>query len=205
LRCLKTDSMVKRNAFFWLVLITLLLLTGCGGKIRYTQSAPEAKDFHPQRLAVLYVNADAFPEAEGKGEQIITDVLVRKGWFKSVEKPETIRGQWAKNPDLKKTVDDYLNKLKTVNFSDPDLSKKIGEAYNIQAFIIGRIDLWNYSVEGEQKFAKVGMDMRLINATTGKVLWRANHNRIEDYWRFKPELSNMAKSLVKDIVRYMPR
>ena len=197
--------MMKRNAFFCLAVIALLLLAGCGGKIRYTQSAPEAKDFHPKRLAVLYVNADAFPEAEGKGEKIIADVLARKGWFEKVEKPETIQGQMAKNPDLKKTVEDYLSKLKTVNFSDPDLSKKIGEAYNIQGFIIGRIDLWNYSVEGEKKLAKVGMEMKLVNAATGKVLWRANHNRIEEYRWFKPDLSDMARSLVKDMARYMPR
>ncbi len=198
--------MREKELYCLTVLIMIFaLLTGCGGSIRYTQAAPEAKDFHPERLAVLYVGAEAFPEAEGKGEQIITDVLVRKGWFKHVEKPEAMKSRWEKDPVLKKTVSDYLGKLKAVNFSDPDLSRKIGEKCEIQAFIVGRIDLWNYSVEGGKNFAKVGMEMKLIDAGTGKVLWRANHRRIEDYWLLKPGLPGMAESLVKDMIGYMPR
>ena len=187
------------------IFIIAVMIVGCGGKVRYSQSVPEAKGFHPEGIAVLSVVADDFPEAQGKGEQIITDVLSRKGWFKKVTKPELSTGLREKDETLRKAVSDYLNKLKTVNFSDPDLSKKIGETCGVQALIFARIDLWNYSDEGGKKLAKVGMEVKLISTDSGKVMWRANHNKIEDYMVLKPDLTHMAKSLVDDMVSQMPR
>ena len=195
---------IKKIGLF-LVLVVCISLMGCGGKIRYSQSTPEAKDFRPERIAVLAVDTDAFPAAEGIGEQIITDMLEKKHWYAKVESPAILKASLEKDEDLKKTISEYLKKLKMVNFSDPDLSKKIGEILNVQAFFVGKIDLWNYSIEDKKKFAKVGMEIRLIDAATGKVIWRANHNRIKDYWLFKPDLSEIAKGLVKDIINYVPR
>lgn len=130
------------------VLALCMAVAGCAPRIRYMQSAPEAKDFHPERVAVLFVNTDAFPEAEGKCDKLITDVLNATGWYKKVEPVESVKNGWEKDEAFKKTVFDYLNKLKMVSFSDPDLSRKIAERYGIQAFIVGKVDLWNYSTEG---------------------------------------------------------
>lgn len=196
--------MARKIVIFLCILTLCMAVAGCGSKIRYMQSTPEAKEFHPERIAVLAVDTDAFPEAEGKCNKLIADVLDAKGWFKKVEPVESVKKDWEKDEAFKKTVFDYLNKLKMVSFSDPDLSKKIAERYGIQAFIVGKVDLWNYSTEGGKTLAKVGMELRLINAETGKIVWRANHNRIDDYWLIKPDLSDMARKLIKDMIWYLP-
>ena len=199
--------MKKRTACFSIVLAIFwfpVMLAGCMGKIRYSQSAPEAKDFRPERIAVLYVNSDAFPDSAGKGELVISESLVRKGYYKQVRPPEVVKSRLEKDPALKKAVDDYLNKLKMVNFSDPGLSRQIGEAYGIQAFIVAKIDLWNYSVESGKKLAKVGMEMKLVSTENGKVMWRGSHSLIEDYVWFKPKLMDMGRSLAREMIGHMP-
>ena len=44
----------KARIFSWMIFLTLMLV-GCGG-LRYAQVAPEAKDFHPQKIGVLPVD-----------------------------------------------------------------------------------------------------------------------------------------------------
>ena len=195
----------KISSLGMLIVLTIVLLSGCGGNLRYSQSAPEAKDFHPARIGVLHVNTEAYPAASGISDTVITDALVRKGWFQAVVQPDVMKGRLEKNQDSKKIVNDYIQKLKMVNFSDPDLSRKIGEIYTIQAFMIARVTLWNYSEEGGKNWAKVGLAMKLVDAGTGTVMWRANHNRITDYWLIKPKLSDMAGSLAREMLGHMPR
>lgn len=185
-------------------LVSFSVLASCGGKIRYSQCAPESKDFHPKRVAVLAVNTEEFPEAAGVIAGIITGTLTRPGWFQQVVQPEVIKNQLAKNEDLNKTVQTYIQKLKTVSFSDPDLSRKIGEAYDIQAFIVARVTAWSHSGEGAKKIVKIGLEMRLVSTETGKVMWRANHNRMDDYWLLKPDLADMAKGLSREMIDCMP-
>jgi hypothetical protein len=44
----------------------------------------------------------------------------------------------------------------------------------------------------------------LIDAETGKIMWKAGHHLAESYMMIKPELSDVARSVVKDMVSEMP-
>jgi len=109
------------------------------------------------------------------------------------------------NEELKKIVTDYMAKLKAVNFSDPELSGRIGELCAVDAFLVVSVDYWNYTTENEDKVGKVGLKIKMINAATGKVLWTAGHSKAEKYWLLKPELPNVARALFKEMVADMPR
>jgi len=52
---------------------------------------------------------------------------------------------------------------------------------------------------------KVGMGIKMIDAATGRILWKAGHSKAEKYRLFKPELLDVAKSLFKEMIAYMPR
>jgi len=195
--------MVKKGAsFFWIVLLTLMLI-GCGG-LRYSQIAPEAKDFHPKKIGVLPVDVGTWEEARGVIDQIIAGVLADKQWFTDVVAADTITNQLQSNNELRKVVLDYISKLKTVNFSDPELSKRIGEISKIEALLIVNVDYWNYTVEGDDNVGKVGIGIKLIDTSTGKILWKAGHHEAETYKLFKPKLPDVAKSLVKRMINEMP-
>ncbi|MDO9529906.1 MAG: hypothetical protein Q7J27_12235 [Syntrophales bacterium] len=195
--------MIRKTWVLYFSILIVIVLFGCGG-IRYSQVAPNAKDFHPKKIGVIPVDVGTFEEARGVIDQIIAGVLVKKKWFSDVVAPDMINNRMQSDDELRKTVVDYLAKLKTVNFSDSDLSMKIGEAYDIDAFLIVNVDYWNYTVEGEDKVAKVGLGLKLVQAETGNIIWKAGHHVAKDYWFIKPDLPDVADALVKEMLDHMP-
>ncbi|NQU03513.1 MAG: hypothetical protein HQ589_05135 [Syntrophaceae bacterium] len=186
----------------FLVLVAAML-SACGG-LRYSQVAPDAQNFKPESIGVLPVNVGAYEEARGIADQIISGVLVKKGWFANVVSPGKMKSQMDHSSELQKMIIDYLTKLETVNFSDPALSKGIGESYQMEAFLVVNIDFWNYTVEGSDKVAKVGFSIDLVEAKTGKIVWKAGHHEVEDYWLMKPDLSKLAQKVASMMIDAMP-
>jgi hypothetical protein len=196
-------AMTRNVRVVSLAVLLALMLFGCGG-LRYSQVAPEAKDFHPKTIGVLPVDVGTYEEARGVIDQVAAGVLVDKQWFTDVVAADTIGNQIKSNDELQKAVFDYLSKLKTVNFSDPELSRKIGELSKIEAFLVINVDYWNYTKENDKKVAKVGIGIKMINAGTGTILWKAGHHEAEDYMLIRPKLPDVAKGLIKKMISEMP-
>ena len=196
--------MMKKKAHILpFVVLLILTLLGCGG-LRYSQVAPEAKDFHPKRVGVLPVDVVTYEEARGIIDQVIAGVLVETRWFTDVVTADTISNQLQSNEELRKVYLDYIAKLKTVNFSDPELTKKIGELSKIDALLIINVDYWNYTKENDDKVGKVGIGLKMVDASTGKILWTASHHKAENYMLIKPKLPDVARDLVKKMIEEMP-
>jgi hypothetical protein len=179
------------------------VLVACGS-LRFSQMDPEAKDFHPKGIAVFPVHAGPYEEARPVTEKIIADVLIEKKRFNNLIDTENLNGQILANEELRNAMTAYLSKLNTLNFSDPDLSRKIGELTKVDAFLLVSVDTWNYTVEKDDKVAKVGMVMTLYEASTGKRMWKAGHHRAESYILIKPDLSAVARKVARDMVNEMP-
>jgi len=179
------------------------MLSACGG-LRYSQVMPGAEGFKPQTIGVLPVNVGAYEEARDAADQIIAGAIVKKKWFQDVVSPATIQNRMDHDASLRDTVVGYLTKLETVNFSDPALSRAIGEQYGMEAFLVAGVDFWNYTKEGGDKVAKVGFSMELVEANTGKVLWKAGHHEAEDYWLMKPDLAKLAAKVAAMMIDDMP-
>ncbi|NPU85591.1 MAG: hypothetical protein HPY65_14030 [Syntrophaceae bacterium] len=194
---------MKKTAGVVWVLFLVLLLAGCGG-LRYSQVAPDAKDFHPQRIGVLPVETGPYEEARGTADSVIAAVLVNKKWFADVVAAESINRQIQSNDELRKVVLEYLTKLRTVNFSDPALSRRIGELCRVDAFLVVNVDYWNYTTEGEKKIGKVGLGVKMVEASTGKIMWKAGHHEASRYYLIKPDLKDVAESLFKTMIGEMP-
>jgi hypothetical protein len=195
--------MIRKLFVIYILAICILSAIACGS-LRFSQLAPEAKDFHPQKVAVFPVDVGNYEEARGVVEKIITGVLIEKKWFADVTDTETLKRQILVNEELRKVIMEYLSKLNTLNFSDPDLSKKIGELAKVDAFLLVSVDMWNYAVEKDKKMAKVSMGMKLYEAATGKMMWKAGHHIAESYMLIKPDLSNVARDVARDMVKEMP-
>ncbi|MCK7467272.1 MAG: hypothetical protein MZU91_03365 [Desulfosudis oleivorans] len=80
------------------------------------------------------------------------------------------------------------------------MSKKIGELANVDAFLLVSVDEWEYTVEKDEKVAKVGMTMQLYEASTGKLMWKAGHDITESYILIKPELPKVARDVVRKMI-----
>ncbi len=193
----------KKTCALSLVALLVFAFFGCGG-IRYSQVAPEANDFHPKRIGVLPVDVGTYEDARGVIDQVIAGVLVEKQWFEDVVAADIINKQLQTNGDLRKAYLDYIAKLKTVNFSDPELSKMIGEITKVDAFLLVNVDYWLYTRENDNKVAKVGFGMKMIDASSGKILWKAGHHEAEDYILIKPKLPDVAKDVASKMIKEMP-
>lgn len=195
---------MKKNMWVYgSAVLFLLLILGCGG-LRYSQVAPEAKDFRPKIIGVLPADVGTFEEARGVMDDILAGELVKRKWFQDVVAADSISRQLQANEDLRKTVMEYVAKLKTVNFSDPELSKRIGKLAKVEAFLVVNVDYWQYTMENKEKLAKVGMGLKMIDVNTGIVMWKASHHEIETYKWIKPELSKVAKKLAGMMIDEMP-
>ena len=183
--------------------ILLLGLFGCGG-LRYSHVSPEAKDFHPRRIAVLPADVKTFPEAKGSIDSLISEALSERKWFAAVVGGEEIGRRLETDETLRQAVAEYLAKLDKVSFSDPALSGRIGALTDTEALLLVRVDYWNYTTENDNKVGKVSLSIEMIEARTGKTLWTAVHHRISDYVIIKPGLPDMARGLIREMIGYMP-
>ncbi|MBU1183639.1 MAG: hypothetical protein KJ663_00450 [Proteobacteria bacterium] len=183
--------------------ILLLGLFGCGG-LRYSHVSPEAKDFHPRRIAVLPADVKTFPEAKGSIDSLISEALSERKWFAAVVGGEEIGRRLETDETLRQAVAEYLAKLDKVSFSDPALSGRIGELTRAEALVLVRVDYWNYTKENDKKVGKVSLSLTLIEAGTGKIVWMAGHQRASDYLIMKPALPDVARDIIREMIDYMP-
>ena len=197
---------MRKKLFVKCILTIFILATiACSG-LRFSQLAPEAKDFHPQKIAVFPVemlNSEGTKGAREIVEQIIAGSLAEKKWFANIMDTESLNKQIRDNQELSKVTTEYLSKLR-IPFSDPDLSKKIGELVNVDAFLMVNVDEWEYTVEKDEKVAKVGMTMQLYEASTGKLMWKAGYGIKESYILIKPTLPKVARDVVRKMISSMP-
>jgi hypothetical protein len=183
--------------------VLLLSIPSCGG-LRYSEASPDAKDFHPRRIAVLPAEATAFPEAKGAIDRLVAELLIERRWFSSVVGGETFGHRLEADAELRQATTEYVAKLNKVSFSDPALSSRIGVLIDAEALLLVRVDYWNYTTEKDTKIGKVGLSITLIEAKTGKTVWTAIHHRISDYMIIKPDLPDVARDLIREMIGYMP-
>jgi len=200
------DMGMKKKSWFCAGLLTAMILgvIACGGPILYTERDPDLKDFHPRTIGLLSVDVGTYAEARGVIDDIIIAALIDRHWFATVLPSDTMKNQLKNDQELQKTVADYLLKLNTVNYSDPTLSRQIGDSLKIEALLIVRVDSWNYTTEKQEKVAKAGLSMKLIEAATGRIAWKAGHNTVKEYTFLKPDLKDAGKSIVNAMIGAMP-
>jgi len=168
------------------------------------QGLPGGEDFHPRGVAVLPADVKAFPQAKSSIDRLLAEVLADRKWFEVVG-GEEIERRMATDEALRQAVTDYLSKLDRLSYSDPELSSRIGERTRTDAFLLPKVDYWNYTTEGDTKLAKVSLSLRMIEARTGKTLWTAAHFRASDYLIIKPDLPDVARDLIREMAGHMPR
>ncbi len=198
--------MVKKSFVIYILVVLILLTTGCSG-LRFSQSAPEVKNFHPRIVAVFPIevwNHKEGVDSRGAVEQIVAGSLIEEKWFPGVIYADDLKKQIQTSDELKKAITDYLSKLRMLDFSDADLSKKIGELAKIDAFLLVSVDDWEYTVERDNKLAKVSLTMELYDVSTGTLMWKAGHTIAEEYMVIKPDLPKVAQNVARKMISYMP-
>ncbi len=183
--------------------IAVVILSGCSG-LRYTEFSPEAKNFHPKTIGILPVDVGKNEEARGVIDKIVVDALHRKKWFDKVVSPDDVKQRMTADEGLHKGIDQYQSKLNLLNFSDPQLSQKIGETFGVEAILMVRVDYWLYTKDKGDDIAKAGLDMKLVDTGNGRLIWRAGHHIDKSYTLFKPAIPDVAQDVARKMISDLP-
>ena len=88
--------------------------------------------------------------------------------------------------------------LKTANLLRDSLA--------IDYILIGAVNEYDYISSGDKQVPLVGFNVRLLDATTGRIIWAANHSRKGDdheilfSWGLTTSLTKLAQNSVRDVV-----
>ena len=190
--------MYKRLEWTLLLVVLIISVIGCT-TLRYNVVFPEAKDFHPARIGVFSVDVGPYTDAQGKVDEAIIAALSEEKKIARVIKIGTLTGEKEEYAAL------YREKLTKLNYSDPELSRKVAGIAQVDALIMVTLDHWNYLKEGDSKVAKVGLGIQMIDPRSGQLVWEARHFVTEKYLFVKPDLADVTKRLVKKMAIYMPK
>jgi len=188
---------------FCVVLALVLLLAGCGG-LQEMWEGPGAKVFRPQAIAVLPPRASQYDSAREDIQEVLASALRRISHVERVMPPESVTDIFQASKAAFDSLVFYFSRLEMTGQSDKDSSVALGNALNVDSFLVVRVNSWEYVRKEGDNVGRVGLSLRLIDATTGTTVWKARHERSSSYMFFRPNLKDIAKELADEMIKYMP-
>ncbi len=186
-----------------MVLTAALLLAGCGG-LQEVWEGPGAKIFHPQAIAVLPPMASQYDSAREDIQEVLAIALRRMGHIERVMPPESVTDIFQGSKEAFDSLVFYFSRLEMTGQSDKESAITLGKALTVDSFLVVRVNSWEYIRKEGDNVGRVGLSLRLIDATTGTTVWKARHERSSSYMFFRPNLKDIAKELALDMTSYMP-
>lgn len=196
--------MLSRSYAYILSTMTLvMLLGGCGG-LQEVWEGPGARVFRPQSIAVLPPMASQYDSAREDIQEVLAGALNRQGTIERVVSPENVTDIFQASKEAFDSLVFYFSRLEMTGQSDKESAIKLGKALNVESFLVVRVNSWEYVRKEGDNVGRVGMSLRLIDATTGTTVWKARHERSNSYMFVKPSLKDIAKELADEMIKYMP-
>ena len=196
--------MLARSSVRILSLVLFVtLLSGCGG-LQEVWEGPGARVFRPQTIAVLPPMASQYDSAREDIQDVLVGALNRQGNIERVVSPENVTDIFQSSKEAFDSLVFYFSRLEMTGQSDKDSAVKLGKALNVDAFLVVRVNSWEYVRKEGDNVGRVGLSLRLIDADTGTTVWKARHERSDSYMFIKPSLKDIAKELASEMIKYMP-
>ncbi len=196
--------MLARTYAQTVILVGLvLLLNGCGG-LQEVWEGPGARVFRPQSIAVLPPMASQYDSAREDIQEVLAVALTRQGRIERVVSPENVTDIFQASKEAFDSLVFYFSRLEMTGQSDRDSATKLGRSLNVDSFLVVRVNSWEYVRKEGDNVGRVGLSLRLIDATTGTTIWKARHERSNSYMFIKPSLKQIAKDLADEMIKYMP-
>lgn len=186
-----------------MIFIIAAAFLGCDA-LRQARVAPDGQEFPRGRIGLFPADVGRYEEARETVEKSLAELMKDRKTFTEVLNPPVLIND-LKTAEKQQLVNEYIRKLKILNFSDPEMSKSIGEALGIDAFLLSKVEYWGYSTEKDKDVAKIGLGLIMIEAKTGAILWRAVQYQSRDFLLIRPALADVARDLLKKMINQMPQ
>jgi hypothetical protein len=181
----------------------LLLMAGCGG-LQEMWEGPGAKVFHPQAIAVLPPMSSQYDGAREDIQEVLAFALRKAGHIERVVSPESVTDVFQGSKDAFDSLVFYFSRLEMTGQSDKESAIALGKALNVDSFLVVRVNSWEYIRKEGDNVGRVGLSLRLVDATNGATVWKARHERSKSYMFFRPNLKDIAKDLAVEMISHMP-
>ncbi|HEY6974100.1 MAG TPA: DUF4136 domain-containing protein [Nitrospiraceae bacterium] len=182
---------------------SLLISAGCGG-LQEVWEGPGARVFRPQAIAVLPPMASQYDSAREDIQEVISSALNRIAHIERVVAPEQVTDVFQGSKEAFDALVFYFSRFEMTGQSDKESAVKLGKALNVDSFLVVRVNSWEYVRKEGDNVGRVGLSLRLIDATNGTTVWKARHERSSSYMFYKPNLKDVAKDLVDEMITQMP-
>jgi hypothetical protein len=180
-----------------------LLIASCGG-IQEVWEGPGAGVFRPQAIAVLPPMASQYDSAREDIQEVLAGALNKAGAIERVVSPENVTDIFQASKEAFDALIFYFSRLEMTGQSDRDSAVKLGKALNVDSFLVVRVNAWEYMRKEGDSVGRVGLSLRLVDATTGTTVWKARHERSSSYMFYRPYLKDVAKELAAEMIKAMP-
>jgi hypothetical protein len=190
-----------RRTFFLCLLP--FLIASCGG-LQEVWEGPGARMFRPQAIAVLPPMASQYDSAREDIQEVLSGALNKIANIERVVSPENVTDIFQASKEAFDALVFYFSRLEMTGQSDKDSAMKLGKALNVDSFLVVRVNSWEYMRKEGDNVARVGLSLRLVDATTGTTVWKARHERSSSYMFYRPDLKDIAKELAAEIIKSMP-
>ncbi|MFI5304228.1 MAG: hypothetical protein ACHQYP_05460 [Nitrospiria bacterium] len=185
------------------LLLFVSFLPACSS-INYSQMSPDSKTFHPKTIAVLPATIGQYEASRDVIDSAVSTKLVQSKWFTKVVDAASIKTQITKSTEISDELGKYIQQLNALGVSDPGLTGKLRKDLKADALFLTYVTSWGYGRQDGNKVARVGLGVKLVDASKGTVIWKANHELVEEYTLFKPKLNNMTDDLLAMLFKEMP-
>lgn len=186
-----------------IMFVLIAALAGCAG-LNFSQLSPEAKDFHPKTIAVLPATIGEHESARDVAEAVVAKKLSESMWYEAVVDSAAIKKMITESKELGDNVQNYIQQVNTLGTSDAAQTQKLRDGLQVDALLLTSVTAWEYGRMEGNKVAKAGLGLKLVDAATGVIVWKANHELVDEYLAVKPSLDRLAEKLMKRLMKEMP-
>jgi hypothetical protein len=183
--------------------LLLMVGAGCGG-LQEVWEGPGARVFRPQAIAVLPPMSSQYDSAREDIQEVIASALNRIAHIERVVAPEQVTDVFQASKEAFDALVFYFSRLEMTGQSDKESAVKLGKALNVDSFLVVRVNSWEYVRKEGDNVGRVGLSLRLVDATTGNTVWKARHENSSSYMFFRPNLKDVARDLVDEMIKEMP-
>src|SRR5207342_1504551 len=137
-------------------------------------------------------------------QDVLSGALAKTARIERVVTPESVTDMFQASKEAFDALVFYFSRLEMTGQSDKDSAVKLGKALNVDSFLVVRVNSWEYMRKEGDNVGRVGLSLRLVDATTGITVWKARHEQSESYMFSRPNLKDIAKELSAEMIAFMP-
>jgi hypothetical protein len=166
---------------------------------------PGAQSFQPKSIAILPPMASQYGSAREIVQDVLASALRDTKRFDKVLSQDEVTDVFQGSKEAFDALVLLFSRLETTGQTEQEAVRKIGKALAVEALMVVRVNAWEYLKTETENQAKVRLTLRLMDVSTGSIVWSARHERTSSFLFFRPHLKDVASELATDMLIYLPK